>query len=548
MTVVKSNLDNLYQQYLGSSFDISKFDRGNLSTSTILGHLIYHRLNACALLCIQQIKRAADGKKIVDAYKVVGIQFPVMIDREMASQIPELKEIIDKPRESKKFEMAIFDGNELTAKLTPYNLTSLHLAAIQGCHTLVSEMLKSGYANVDAKDNRDWTPMHHAALKGDRIMFGLLSSQGSNAKALNHREGTPEDLLRLCSPLPVDASQPLPCVVWHENKVQRPLTYGEFKRMTNADFITDFSVDPILILKDWHVRLIYHYSHPFYENFRLHERYREFKKQPPQLILEKDPALGLDVRTAVRLSRGQGAIEYLGCIVPPDVKVENANFQLDDVDGNHKRNLGVLINDGFPNVVSMTVRIGGIKRHLMFMLDDAEAGERLCWNYTFYHPVKTSDPHVEPRKDAMIDFFKKFKLKNLAKEISDGFNSGEQDVAKALDICSKANKLRYLIDTPSSLMMLIFTNVISLDDFEQVLNDRVMQTQLNIKPDILNSYKKSILPVLKEFLPLLLLTEQFNSAQENFEFRQVLLGRLETLSFDRNLTIYNELSKRWKSQ
>ena len=551
MTVIKSNLENSYHQYLGSSFDISKFNSGPISLASLFGTLVYNRLNQCALLCLKQIKCAAAGKKLLSDYKTIGVSFPIIIDSKNLDINPELKQLFENAlaQESQNTSPPnIFDGDELNAVLSPYNLTPLHLAVIQGSHELAAAMVEGGLADVNAKDSRNWTPMHHAALKGDRAMLELLSKHHGDPAALNHRLGKPEDLLRLSSPGPIDDRQPLPLVVWQENHVQRPLTYGEFKQMTKADYITEYSVDPAILLNDWHENLLYTLNHVFFKNLKLKERYLEFKKNSPTLILERDPAVGFNVKTAVRLLRGQGVTQYLGVVSSSKDPQTNVEYQLDEFDGSQKRNLGPMINDGFPNVTSFPVRIDGTKRDFMFMVDDAKLGDHLCWNYTLTHPVKTSQPHAELRKDAMIEFFTQHKVKDLAQEVKAAFKAGKLEASKAMEIISKGEKLRYVIDTPTSLMILILSNILTLQEFESIFNDKELCNILKINHEIHNVYKKNVLPILNQFMPLLLLSEQYNTPQENLEFRQKLLSKLETLSFDYNFTIYKELVKSWSEK
>ncbi|KAI8122408.1 Tyrosine-protein kinase shark [Lucilia cuprina] len=61
----------------------------------------------------------------------------------------------------------------------------LHRAVMNNNHVVVSELLKCGYRNVDAKNQHGQTAMHLAALHGDQTMLNLLLNAGVSVNCMD---------------------------------------------------------------------------------------------------------------------------------------------------------------------------------------------------------------------------------------------------------------------------------------------------------------------------------------------------------------------------
>ena len=68
--------------------------------------------------------------------------------------------------------------------------TPLHYAALGGNKTLCEALISRG-ADVNAKDRDDWTPLHCAALKGQTEIARLLLLRGANIHALDNTGSAP---------------------------------------------------------------------------------------------------------------------------------------------------------------------------------------------------------------------------------------------------------------------------------------------------------------------------------------------------------------------
>lgn len=90
-------------------------------------------------------------------------------------------------------------ANGLVTKLTKYirklpppnetrshgNTNLLHRAVMNNNHIVVSELLKCGYRNVDAKNQNGQTAMHLAALHSDEAMLNLLLNVDVNVNCMD---------------------------------------------------------------------------------------------------------------------------------------------------------------------------------------------------------------------------------------------------------------------------------------------------------------------------------------------------------------------------
>ncbi|XP_075167012.1 SH2 ankyrin repeat kinase [Haematobia irritans] len=71
------------------------------------------------------------------------------------------------------------------------NTNLLHRAVVNNNHIVVSELLKCGYRNVDAKNQEGMTAMHLAALHSDEAMLNLLLNAGVNVNCMDTDNNMP---------------------------------------------------------------------------------------------------------------------------------------------------------------------------------------------------------------------------------------------------------------------------------------------------------------------------------------------------------------------
>jgi ankyrin repeat protein len=74
-------------------------------------------------------------------------------------------------------------GRNLVVPQKPRS-TLLHRAVSSDCYTIVKYLIRRG-ANIQAKAEEDWTPLHVATKAGNLKMVMLLVENGANVAAIN---------------------------------------------------------------------------------------------------------------------------------------------------------------------------------------------------------------------------------------------------------------------------------------------------------------------------------------------------------------------------
>lgn len=514
---VANNLDTEYKKLIDVFFNDSKFKSNGLSSPFILGALIYQKMQICASICIKQIKCEAEINKIIKTLKDVShIKFPILLDLRqlpIEHQTRFASLAMNQNNHPQHSSTKIFNGTELREKLTPYELTLLHLAVISGNQQLTLEILETGLADPDARDKCGWTPMHHAALKGDIVMMKLLEQHGANPKIVNNRDGTPEDILRLSGKKGMDPQQPLPLLL-NEKGVQTPINSLDFKKMMGVEYLDDYVMDPSVLLSRWNKdsRGIHHIIESYlnqeiFKKLQLDKAFEAYRKNPPKLLLEKTEGAGWIVRAGEAIKRGQIATEYLGHVLKEGEKVLDTEYFLDnsgedDISSVNERNAGPIISDGFPNVAGLWGKGKGfVNRSLMIMLEDVKPGDILCCDYGAGHDVKVNTPHLEFREEAFIDYFKTNSLPKLCREAKEcKLKLFELSDNEFIEKIKAKEKLGYLCNTPSSLFILICKGIIKLDDFKLMLETKEFQSLGIISNELYKGYTVQILPIYSDYL------------------------------------------------
>ncbi len=84
---------------------------------------------------------------------------------------------------------SLIEGGADVNRRTPYGTTPLNRAVVVGFKDIVELLIAKG-ANVNAKDNWDWTPLH-SAVYGHKDIVELLIAKGANVNARNGASRTP---------------------------------------------------------------------------------------------------------------------------------------------------------------------------------------------------------------------------------------------------------------------------------------------------------------------------------------------------------------------
>ena len=82
------------------------------------------------------------------------------------------------------------------ASKNPMQVTALHSAVADGGHAAIAQMLVCGGADVNARQQHGWTPLHGAADSGDRETVELLLEHRADVTATHDGGKTALDIAR----------------------------------------------------------------------------------------------------------------------------------------------------------------------------------------------------------------------------------------------------------------------------------------------------------------------------------------------------------------
>ncbi len=100
-------------------------------------------------------------------------------------------------RQTAVVELLLAHGADVRAVAqNPMQVTALHSAVADGGHAAIAKMLVRGGADVNARQQHGWTPLHGAADSGDRETVELLLEQGADLAATHDGGKTALDIAR----------------------------------------------------------------------------------------------------------------------------------------------------------------------------------------------------------------------------------------------------------------------------------------------------------------------------------------------------------------
>lgn len=341
------------------------------------------------------------------------------------------------------------------------NITLLHVAAITS-DVIAAEKLIAAGADVDARDCRGWTPLHHAAFANYGAMMSCLLQNGADGTLLNDRGATYKDILDLIYPQPVDTQEVIP-LLWRGEKGEiSPLTQEKFSALTSAEFIAENRITPQQIRKDWFDPEDVKNELSFTEEIK--NLYLAFSESPSKLILSHVthdassgelpfcPGLGLFAFKALAPKEVIG--EYKGKICEEEPAYNS--YVLRKIDAEKMRNAIAIANDGFPNAVMVPIHnVEGLPfRAVLIAAEPIKQGEQLCWHYGF-HRVKLAR-YVELRPKEVRDFIQSENIQELIHYMLVSSMSGQLSFENFV----RTEKFRYILQTPPVLFALIFEGVV----------------------------------------------------------------------------------------
>jgi hypothetical protein len=342
----------------------------------------------------------------------------------------------------------------------------VHIAVIAGNDEALKELIAAG-ATLDVFDKSRWTPLHHATLLGREKQVEMLMRAGANVTCESLTGGTIRDILSCLKPFDREESAPIPLL---GERGEKRLTQGEFKQLTGATFVLETHLTPEMMFGEWKDAVPYKSELPFEEKYT--KQYGSFCQNPPVHRLKKvthdsrgaallsSPGLGLFASRNFKCGELIG--EYKGFFTTErTVNLFALAYKNGKgIDALAHRNDIPHINDGFINVVLIPGRcIAGLSvRDLFVTADKINADDQFCWNYGHIPHLKVGFPYAELRPKEARAFMKQHKLIDLEEcldKVAEKTCSFEEYV--------KAEKFRYILQTPSVIFLMVFDGTIGLD-------------------------------------------------------------------------------------
>lgn len=377
---------------------------------------------------------------------------------------------------------AYVDAKEPESLLTP-----LHLCAILGDEETAQALLRHPRVSIAEQDMRKWTPLHHAALREDPKMLELLQEvdkvKNSSAAVLrNQNNGTYQDLRRMAFPQEIHPN----LEVFKYKNSTGAIVGGKpanFQEMTGARFARQMCASPAFFISEW--KDPSKIATAEIENAELlKDDYQRYQQEGSLLYLGKS-RVGNGVFAMSTIPVDTIVVDYLGESTPDR---SNTLYRVHLCDGAKRRNLGPMINDGFPNCVDVPLAnlFGYPLIRVLRTTCQVEQGEELLWNYGIDHPVKI-DVYLSLARLQTEQWFIDRSLFNRYVDLLEILRNQEK---KDMDLAYRKlmTYLNYLFTTPSyQILMLLKRKVIAKDLFSIIRHDfliekdRTLLNQLEIR-------------------------------------------------------------------
>lgn len=352
-------------------------------------------------------------------------------------------------------------SESMVAKEPRSLLTPLHLCAIIGDRKTAETLLRNPKVSVAEQDIRKWTPLHHAALRQDPEMMDMLlgADKAKNCDAAvlkNGNNGSYEELRRLAFPVEVDPN----IEIFNYRSVSGEIVGGKaakFQEMTGAKFVRQMCASPAFFMEEWAEPTKTVESDKEQAEL-LREAYQKYQQDPSLLYLDKSK-VGYGVFALQSIPVDTIVVDYLG----EAPYVSGSLYAVDLCDGARKRNLGPMVNDGFPNCVDIPMShvCGFPLMRVLRTTRPVERGEEILWNYGISHPVKEgiylnlAGPRAE---QWFIDRHLMDRYLDMGEVMKNIMTRGE-----GLKFRRHLTYFHYLLTTPSYQVLLLLKRIVDVD-------------------------------------------------------------------------------------
>jgi|GEM_PF-1524667 len=373
-----------------------------------------------------------------------------------------------------------------------FGLTPLSVCVIVNNKNLARLFLDRS-ADPKIGDHQGWTAFHHAAIIGDQEMLILLVQKVGESVAetlLNFAGGNYKDLVELITPRPISLQERV-CYYHEGEKEAVACTAEKFQSLTGVPFCHSVVVSPQELIKQWKNLKLEANPDPSAKAERV---YLEYLNNAPKISFGRDSPespYGFDVFAEENIKENQVITTYGGIADSDRPYTAHTIYSMNDVHSEKIRNLGAMINDGFPNCGCSLETIKGFRRLLFIAIRDIKKGEKILFNYGLTHPTKIyqSFPHFELNPGELERYVANGSLVEKLTTLSKGHSS-----------FADRERLKYLLETPSSMLYLLSKGALKREELSHFFDFFEKQyNQAAIKDFILSCYKieETLEPFLK---------------------------------------------------
>ncbi len=370
-------------------------------------------------------------------------------------------------------------SESLSEQTSKRNLSLVHIAVIVEDVDAINLLLDKKLS-PSCLDYLGWTPLHHAALLGNKVIVELLLERGADPYIKNRCGGTYKDIERLIHPKAIDPTSLIPLLWKKESGLKEQLTYERFKELTSSDFITENRIASNDLLLKWaspdSIKTELMQKDIPYQGIT--EKYLKFlEKTEPLTCLARVThdsigkrfsfSPGLGVFCNEEILKGGVIGEYLGDL--SSNQQVSQEYVLEEIDGTYCRNEIAMCNDGWVNAFLFDMKnVEGLEERLILIAtEDIKEGEQICWNYGPFHKVKLG-PYLEIRRAELRAFTTNTSL------IAEAWNLFLNEEKNSFDKIILIEKIVYLICTPSVMFSLLFEDAI-----EEFYAESILKTSMN---------------------------------------------------------------------
>lgn len=335
------------------------------------------------------------------------------------------------------------------------------------------------FCNKDllVQDKIGFTPLHYAVLYGKKeVLHEASPEQLKTVK--DSFGGTPEDLQRLMAPVPPDEA--IVCKFKNQQGVEEDLTQARFSLLTGGKkFIPWFKTSRDTILQMHQVAKL---GEAYIESISIcwngtlspdDPKIREWEKNPPLLLLQEEPPMGLAVASGQDIRKGSVIGVYIGKVTDrlESSSYKESIFKCNFIDPSDISGLIPFANDGAPPNCKMQplLRYKGLPTALcMVATQDIRKGEPLHWNYGSAHAVKGGRYFLDLQSyNSLAAWCRSGKLLPTLYQVGQP-KTNKKEPEKELDI-NDENRLRYILSTPFALMRLVFRGDLKLKELQNLI-------------------------------------------------------------------------------